>query len=260
MGLFSSAAMAEGYARARPPIHAWVVERVRGRLRLDGRGRRALDVGCGAGLSTAPLRAVAQSCLGVEPVAGMAQRARAVAPGAHFAVGRAEALPVRSGCFELITAAGSLNYVDLERFFPEARRVLAARGVLVVYDFAQGRAFGDGPALGEWFDAFSRRYPLPPASARELDPAILASLDSGFRLRDSDEFVAAVPFTAERYLAYLMSEANVPYAISRGEHEEDLRAWCVRTLAPVFDGGEHEVLFRGYFACLVPLERPSDAP
>src|SRR5512142_3270099 len=97
MDLFSSTTTAEGYARARPPIHPWVVDRLRERLGLRHRLRCALDLGCGSGLSTAPLRQLADLCVGVEPVAAMARLAPQVAPGARFAVARAEALPLRAG-------------------------------------------------------------------------------------------------------------------------------------------------------------------
>ena len=68
---------------------------------------------------------------------------RSVVPDSRFVVGRAEALPV----------AGSLHYVDLGKFFPEASRVLGAEGELVVYDFS--------PQVNEWFGAFMTRYPTP---------------------------------------------------------------------------------------------------
>ncbi|HVO13152.1 MAG TPA: class I SAM-dependent methyltransferase [Vicinamibacteria bacterium] len=253
MDLFSSATTAEGYARARPPIHAWVVERLAERLRLSGRVRRALDLGCGAGLSTAPLRRLAGICLGIEPVAAMLRFAPAVAPGAAFAVARAEALPVHAASIDLVTAAGSLNYVsDLDASLREVRRVLAPGGALAVYDFGQGRSSREGPALGRWFDEFSRRYPLPAASARALDPRVLSSVARGFRLQDALEFERGIDFGAERYLDYLMSEANVSVAVMGGAREEEIRAWCAHTLEGVFAGGRREVAFRGYLACLVP--------
>ncbi|HXY39204.1 MAG TPA: class I SAM-dependent methyltransferase [Vicinamibacteria bacterium] len=252
MGLFSSAATADGYARARPPIHAWVVERLAERLRLAGRVRRALDLGCGAGLSTAPLGQLAGTCLGIEPVAAMLRLAPAVAPLADFAVARAEALPVLSASIDLVTAAGSLNYVsDLDASLREVRRVLAPGGALAVYDFGQGRTCREAPALGRWFGEFEHRYPLPPDSARHLDPLALSTLATGFRLQDSLEFERGVAFSAGRYLDYLMSEANVPMAVERGIREEEIRAWCARTLRPVFASGTREVVFRGYLACLV---------
>jgi len=50
----------------------------------------------------------------------------------------------------LITAAGSLDYGDLSRHFPEAVRVLVPGGVLLVCDFSQGRSLRGSPRLDTW--------------------------------------------------------------------------------------------------------------
>ena len=62
-----------------------------------------------------------------------------------FAAGVAEAIPLGDRSVDLITAAGSLNYVDLDVLLPEAARVLMPDGVLVVYDFSAGRSFRPQP-------------------------------------------------------------------------------------------------------------------
>ena len=49
-----------------------------------------------------------------------------MAPESHLVVGRAEELPVADGAADLMTAARSLNSVDLEKFCTEASRVLPA--------------------------------------------------------------------------------------------------------------------------------------
>jgi ubiquinone/menaquinone biosynthesis C-methylase UbiE len=90
----------------------------------------------------------------------MLRWARVAAPSAQVAVARAEQLPVASGAVDLIAAAGSLNYVDLPAFFPEARRILCRGGRLVVYDFGAGRSFPDSDVLDQWFDEFELRYPF----------------------------------------------------------------------------------------------------
>src|SRR5262245_32559103 len=132
--LFDTSAMAAGYATARPPVHQRILELARPYLKGAG-FRHGLDVGCGAGLSTKALADLVEHCVGLEPSAGMLRWAPSSAPEADFVVGGAETLPFASGSIDLITAAGSLNYVRLEPFFTEAARVLTSQGVLVVYDF-----------------------------------------------------------------------------------------------------------------------------
>lgn len=136
--------LAAGYATARPAVHPLVIDRVRRRVvAVD----RALDVGCGAGLSTRPLVGMARHVIGMEPAEPMLAWAREVAPGADFVVGGAERLPFMRASVDLITAAGSLNYADPALFFVEARRVLRRGGMIVVYDFSTGRSLRESAEL-----------------------------------------------------------------------------------------------------------------
>ena len=247
---FGTDGMAAGYAASRPAVHPRVIEQVYEHLRRREPFRRALDVGCGAGLSTKALAGFAHTRIGLEPAAAMLQWAPAVAPSADFVVGAAEAIPLCRHAVDLITAAGSLNYADLDRFFPEAARVLMPAGVLVVYDFSPGRTFRNAPGLDDWFARFCRRYPPPAHEARQLSPEILAQLASGFRPHVHRDFEIALTLTRDFYIDYMMTETNVAAAVRRGASPSEIRSWCAETLAPVWPGSEREVLFRGYYACL----------
>lgn len=249
---FETPGMAAGYAKARPPVHAHVLDLVREKLGGRLNARHVLDVGCGAGLSTKPLLAFAGFCLGVEPAAAMLRCAAGVAPGARFVVASAENLPVRTGSIDLIAAAGSLNYVKLDSFFPEASRVLAPGGILLVYDFSAGRSFRSTEDLDHWFGHFRACYPIPAGEAVKLSPEILERIGTGFRLSDHAYFETGIRMTAESYAAYMMTETNVALAIRNGVPEREIQDWINETLEPVFAGPEREVVFRGYYACLEP--------
>jgi ubiquinone/menaquinone biosynthesis C-methylase UbiE len=238
--------MAAGYARSRPPVHRRVLELALDRLGRTSTFRAALDIGCGAGVSTQALVGLAQRCIGLEPNVSMLR----LAAGAEFVAGAAEAIPLRHGSVDLITAAGSLNYADVERFFDEAARVLVPDGVIVVYDFSPGRSFRDGGGLEEWFAEFIRRYPWPPHEARELNPAILASIAA---LTYSEEFAIALPLSRAFYIDYMMTETNVAAAVRRGTPPEEIRRWCADSLAAFWSDTTRDVVFRGYFACLRPI-------
>lgn len=242
--LYSSANMASGYAQWRPPVHERVMQRVRDHLQLRAKVTRALDVGCGSGLSTAALEPVAEVRVGIEPAEPMVRYASLVAPRAHAVVGRAEELPFGNQSFQLMTAAGSLNYVDLERFFDEARRVLAHGGHLVVYDFGPGRSFRDSPALDDWYTEFEKRYPFPPASS--IDPETLNAGDHAIRRERCEFFETAIAMKPDFYLEYALTETSVAAAVARGVPYSEIRDWCAATLPAVFGGPSREVVFRGY--------------
>ncbi|MBL9139516.1 MAG: class I SAM-dependent methyltransferase [Verrucomicrobiales bacterium] len=254
--LYESPEMAAGYAAARPPIHREILAKARPhleRLGLAVPARRALDVGCGAGLSTRALGSLAQECLGIDPSPAMVRCATSVVPEGRFQVGRAESLPLAAASIDLITAAGSLNYADLDRFFPEAVRALAPGGALVVYDFGQGRASHQIPGLEPWFQGFLQRYPMPSDDWRELSPEALGNRDPRLPLAASERFEIGVPLTLERYTDYLLTESNVAEALARGAVASELRCLVFRELEPLFGGNSIEVLFPGYLAVLGPV-------
>lgn len=194
MPVFSTAAMAQRYAKARPPLHARIVEKI------GARAAAALDVGCGAGLSTKPLLDLAERVVGVDPVVEMVKWGGRIARGASFAAAKAESLPFPDATFGLITAAGSLNYTDPARAFPELRRVIAPGGTLCVYDFSE--------------DGFA--FERPPDGAIPLDPEILARVAAGFRVARSERLRFPVTMDMGKYVEYLMSEgiyiATEPWA------------------------------------------------
>jgi SAM-dependent methyltransferase len=231
-------------------VHQQVIDRVRARLGTGPPSDRAPDIGCEAGLSTAPLRRLSSTCLGIDPVEAMLRQGSTTALGVLFTVARAEALPVRSGSVDIVTAAGSLNYVDLDRFFPEVARVLSAGGTLVVYDFDPGRSFRDSPALDDWFAEWVRRYPAPAGYGNAVSPESLARGASAFSLSGHEHFEVGLTLDPDFYVGYAMTGTNIYHAIACGQRPADMRKWCEESLRPVFSGEPREVLFRGYVAYL----------
>ena len=114
----------------------------------------------------------------------------------------------------------------------------------------QGGVSEDTTSLDDWFTSFHRRYPPPAHEARDISPAILSELNSGFRLHAQQHFEIGITLTPEFYLDYVMTETNVASAVRSGVPYAQIRSWCAETLAPVWMGSEREVLFRGYFACM----------
>jgi SAM-dependent methyltransferase len=244
--IYASARMAAGYAFSRPAVHPRIIERIARDRRIDRRVARALDIGCGAGLSTAALEPVAGCVVGLEPEPGMLAHRRVVAPRASFVVARAEQLPFAAASFDLVTAAGALNYVDLRAFLPELARVLAARGLMVIYDFSPGRRLAGDGALDAWYAEFERRH--PPKPGYDMDVRAIAFEPAGLRLEAIEPFTVSVPMTAAEYVAYALSESGVELAVERGASEGEIQAWCESTLASVFDVRARDVLFDAYVA------------
>lgn len=244
--VYDSERLAAAYAFDRPPVHREILRSAR----LDRRARTALDVGCGAGLSTAALAPLAQRVIGLEPVPAMLAHRRIVAPDARFVIGTTERLPFAAGSFDLVTAAGSLNYTDLPPALAEVARVLTPAGRFLLYDFSEGRCSASGDALASWFAAFEHRFPWPPGW-RPLDPRALPLAASGLRLLDYADVETRLPMSLDAYLRYALSGLNVDSAVLRGVcGADEARDWCRATLEPVFSAGPVTVVIPGYLATI----------
>ena len=245
---YAAAWLADGYATSRPPLHSHILNRVEALDAVD-RVPLALDVGCGAGLSTAALahRGIAQCVLGVDPSLAMISRARSQGKAGLIGLAAAEALPLRSGSVGLMTAAGSLDHADIPAFFSESARVLSPNGLLVVYDFATGRQSPQCPELDAWYSDVLRRWPKPSGGGPAVTSATFES--APMALVAYEAFTLSLEFELRGYLDYLMTETNVGAAVSAGVALTDIRSWCEEGLLPFFRG-PLPIEFRSYYACL----------
>jgi SAM-dependent methyltransferase len=247
--LFQHDRVAAGYASARPYLHPEVFAGVREVVRPAARFRRALDVGCGTGLSSFALLDLADEVVGVDAALDMLRHARR-ATGIRYVASGAEALAFRDGSFDLVVACGSMDWVDRPRFLPRAAELTRSGGWLVSLDFGDtGRSPG-AQGLARWYDeVFLRAYPRPPAG----DPIITAD-EAGrhaFAAPLHRDFASACSFTAPQYAAFLMTESSVIAAIEYGRKtESEVRAWLERELVPIFGPEPRRVAFGGYIQAL----------
>lgn len=234
--VFDDVAMAEGYARDRPPVHPHLMDRLRGVPAWAGPVRRAVDVGCGAGASTTALRGLAETIVGFDPYLPMVLAATRAVPDLGFTVAAAEALPFATGSVELLSAAGSLDYVDLRAFVAEADRVLGASGTIAVSNYSFGRPADPGVAPG-WGDRFAARWPRPAAAP------VTASSFAGtrFRVVADEAFVVTLTMRFDAYLAYLLTDTGVARAVAAGTNAAEIRSGCADALADF--GAEQPIAF-----------------
>ena len=209
-------------------------------------------------MSTAALTPLARQVIGLEPVAAMLAHRRAVAPHARFVIGQAERLPFAARSFDLVTAAGSLNYADLPLALAEIARVLTTDGTFLLYDFSAGRRSVSGTELADWYASFERRFP-PPPGWEPLEVRELPLARYGLRLLDFTDVETRLPMTFDAYLRYALSEVNVDSAITRGDYSAEAAGdWCRATLEPVFADGDVTVVIPGYVATLAPAAKPKE--
>src|SRR6266487_2905045 len=78
--IYDSPRLAAAYAYDRPAVHLSIIQTIGQSLQITTRFRRALDIGCGAGRSTAALEALAETVIGLERLRTMLTHSHAVAP------------------------------------------------------------------------------------------------------------------------------------------------------------------------------------
>lgn len=115
--------MSADYDRTRPsyPIDAitWVV---------GSEPKQVVDLGCGPGKLTAQLVGLGHRAVGVDPSIAMLQGM--VAKDLPAVCGTAEAIPLRDGCADVVTAATAFHWFDHTRAVQEMRRLLVPGGIV----------------------------------------------------------------------------------------------------------------------------------
>jgi len=106
---------------------------------LGGKGKRALDVGCGDGKFTCVLANYFATVDGIDvnprKIAEARKAAAALGLPAHFCTGSGEAIPFADESFDAVAFSNSLHHIpDMDRALREARRVLAPNGLLYIME------------------------------------------------------------------------------------------------------------------------------
>jgi ubiquinone/menaquinone biosynthesis C-methylase UbiE len=239
--VYASERVARAYASTRPPIHPLVWQRAVAALHRTQPWASALDIGCGGGASTAALVPHASKVCGIDIFAHMVAHAGAAVPRATFEVASAEALPFDAASFDLVSAAGSLNYTDIDTSMAEIGRVLAPGGHFVPYDFSTGRRLRDDARLAEHHAVFRERFPAPPGYG--LDLSALPYAEHAMQRLAYEEFDVEVPMTGSEYVAYLMADAGVEATVVSGLPADDAQRWLGLHFGPVFGVERRGVLF-----------------
>lgn len=236
MNFFSSQSAAERYPKGRPYFHPLVIERIRTFLSSTKQVQRAIDVGCGTGLSTVSLKEIAGEVIGVDSsleMIALAERTKSV----RYVLADAVKLPFGENDFDLMTLSSAFHWLDRREFLREAGRVLRPRGWLIVYDnYFSGRAKGDAA-----FQTYLTKFPSPPRAG--LNFTTEDADNEGFHLAWHEFYQNTISFSLEGLIDYLLTHSNIIAAVERGgEDINRVRLWLAENFEPSF-GGRKEVDF-----------------
>ena len=245
MNFFSSKSAAERYTQGRPRFHPLVVEQIHTFLSLALPVKRAIDVGCGTGLSTVALKKLAERIVGVDmslEMIALADRGERI----EYSVADAVRLPFSEDTFDLMTLSSAFHWLERREFLKEAGRVLRPRGWLIVYDNYFSGQMEERPSFQTWYrESHLRRYPPPARAALSFTEE--DSGNEGFHLAGREQYQNAISFSMTGLIDYLTTHSNVIAAVECGSEDiQEVRRWLAEQLKPLFgDVKEAPFLFHG---------------
>ena len=157
---FENADHAAAYAKFRPVYPRAVAEIITTYMKSNGGSgfEFAVDVACGSGQSTFLLCEYFQKVVGFDVSAAQIAQAKSkcteVAPNVavSFEVGDAHNLQFEPSSIDLLTCGMAWHWLDAEKFYVEAKRVLKPKGCLAIYGY--GVHIKHNEHIKNAFDAF----------------------------------------------------------------------------------------------------------
>ncbi len=123
--------IATHYAAYRPPLHKTIIENI---FAASRKRRIGLDIGCGTGRSTHALAKYCSYVVGIDPSMEMLREAQ-VQHSINYINALGENIPIADKSIDVVTLAGSLNYIDRKLLVSELSRICSHEAEIVVYDF-----------------------------------------------------------------------------------------------------------------------------
>ncbi len=123
--------IATHYVAYRPPIHEIILKRT---LTSSDNQCIGLDIGCGTGQSSRALKKYCHLVVGLDPSEAMLGKVEKL-EGVVYVNAAGEQIPMVGNWVDIVTIAGSLNYIDRVNLINELKRVCRPDAVIVVYDF-----------------------------------------------------------------------------------------------------------------------------
>ncbi|MCM1252844.1 MAG: class I SAM-dependent methyltransferase [Clostridium sp.] len=243
---FDSRRIAEGYTK-RPWLHKQVMEQIKKDCGVTNSFQNGLDVGCGAGLSTKGLKLICEKVTGTDISPEMINVCNYLYKDKtyHFYVAKAEETIIPEEKYDVMTAAGVINWVDREKFLHKASQIMKENGLMVIYDFWITDGMRGNAEYTEWYQKqYLQKFPKPP---RKEDIWKQEDLSHGFVMEKQISYEMEYDFELDDFIAFMMIQSNVNVKIESGElTEEDVRLWMKRTLRDIFAGRRQTLIFFGY--------------
>lgn len=244
---FDDKRMAEGYAKDRPFLHAEVIKMLKEDLNIREELSNGLDVGCGGGLSTKALKMVCRQVTGTDFSEEMISVARQMYPEPEytFAVSAAEEVQAPDNTYDIVSAAGMVNWVNQSAFLTKMNQILKPDGILFIYDFWIGGRMEGCEAFADWWQQeYLKEFPRPPRkefiwTQKQVDRF-------GFQTIKQYEHTMMCAMDLDAFVRFMLLQSNVKAKLEEGRTLEEVKSWFTNQAEPFFVKETRNLLFDGY--------------
>lgn len=231
------AALYDQYRPGPPAVLGSLLREFAGRPRLE----RVVDLGAGTGLSTRYWSDQATEVIGIEPTADMRGQAQAQtsAKNISYREGFSHQTGLPDRCAEVVSCAQALHWMEPQRTFEEAARILRPGGIFAASDYDWPPTTSSWIADKAWSDCSARGRKLEKElktsdGLRQWDKAgHLERMKASGCFRHVKEVVVhhVDQGNAERFVGLLLSQGYVMSLIKSGLTEAELGITELRAIA-----------------------------
>lgn len=243
---FDTERIALGYAN-RPWIHKDIIGEIAKEYEKRSDFQNGLDVGCGAGLSTKALRLICEHVTGTDISEAMINVCQTLYKdsGYNFYAASAEETRHPDKLYDIVTAAGMVNWVDRDKFLDRMHDIMTSDGLLVIYDFWITDRMKENNTYKEWYqNQYLSEFPKPP---RKENVWHQDEMREHFLIRKQTTYEICWKFGLEEFVDFMMIQSNVNAKVESGERTmTEVREWMLGTLRPIFGDLERTLIFEGY--------------
>lgn len=245
--LFNSKRIANGYANDRPWLHKSVIEQIYAEFVDKIPFKNGLDVGCGAGLSTKALKLICSKVTGTDISEEMIHicKTHYVTSGFTFYAAKAEETKMPQAPYDIVTAAGVIDWVDKDKFLENMRVVMSENAPLILYDFWISDKMLENPSYTDWFhNQYLANFPKPPRNNTIWEQKDIPTV---FSFTKQTICQMQYEFDLSSFMRFMMTQTNINSKVESGNMtEEEVLGWMQKTLRPIFQERRQTLIFDGY--------------
>ena len=250
--LFNSKRIASGYANDRPWLHKSVIEQIKADFADKIPFQNGLDVGCGAGLSTKALKLICNKVTGTDISEEMVHLCKTQydAPEFTFYAAKAEETETAQIPYDIVTAAGVVDWVDRDRFLANMKQVMSPNAPLIIYDFWISDKMLGNSTYTDWYqNQYLAKFPKPPRNETVWEQK---DIQPDYFLIKQTMCEMKYEFGMDSFIRFMMTQTNINSKIESGNMtEEEVHGWMRQTLIPIFQGQRQTLIFDGYIRIYV---------